>query len=106
VNPYKTYPGFGLRVAYAAKMLRLLAQGKHETYDPQWGWESCVDSRRFDNCFEMHDSDAVVWALMHNAKSDPVLKGGIELFANTPNCMALWVQTAEGPQIDLFAETV
>ena len=41
------------------------------------------DSRAFDSCFEMHDGDFVVTAIMRRAQTDPELQAGIiRLFIN------------------------
>ena len=56
-NPYLTRPGFGLRFNRAKAALESFGQDEF----------SRPYSRAFDNCFEMFDGDAVVWALMHDA---------------------------------------
>jgi len=69
-NPYLTKPGFGLRVARATRILKRYGLG--------WSEEECgVNSRPMDNCFEMNDGDAVVWALMDKAMRDPDIESGI-----------------------------
>jgi hypothetical protein len=60
-NPYPTEPGFGLRFHHAKTALE--KYGRDYARPPY--------SRGFDNCFENHDGDAVVWALMHDAVADP-----------------------------------
>lgn len=59
-NPYPKRPGFGLRVHRAEKAIR--RYGNDVNFDPY--------TRAFDNCFEMDDGDAVVFALMHKAYSE------------------------------------
>jgi hypothetical protein len=56
-NPYPRKPGFGLRVHYAKQALEVYG---HDEFAPPY-------SRAFDNCFEMYDGKAVIWALMHSA---------------------------------------
>ena len=56
-NPYPRRQGFALRVANAKRALRRL--GRDCLAD--------IYTRGFDNCFEMFDGDAVVWALMREA---------------------------------------
>ena len=56
-NPYPRRQGFSLRVANAKRALRRL--GRDCLAD--------IYTRGFDNCFEMFDGDAVVWALMREA---------------------------------------
>jgi len=59
-NPYLTRPGFGLRYSRAKAALEIFGQDEF----------SRPYSRAFDNCFEMFDGDAVVWALMHDATAN------------------------------------
>ena len=67
-NPYPRRQGLGLRVANAKRALRRL--GRDCLAD--------IYTRGFDNCFEMFDGDAVVWALMREAiNGDDVLERGI-----------------------------
>lgn len=56
-NPYPTRQGFGLRVR--------CAKAAYEAYGRDYDRKPY--SRALDNCFEMFDSNAVVWALMHEA---------------------------------------
>jgi len=56
-NPYQTREGFGRRVAYTRKALLKLSA------DPL----ARIYTRKFDNCFEMYDGSAVVWALVREA---------------------------------------
>lgn len=67
-NPYPTHAGFGFRVADAKRALRRLG-------------EDCTASiftLGFDNCFEMNDGNAVVWALMRSVHGgDALLERGI-----------------------------
>jgi hypothetical protein len=69
LNPYPCYPGFGGRVRTAAAALRKRANGDTDIF-----------TRAFDNCFEMYDGSAVVWALMFDALEmhDTDLKTGIK----------------------------
>jgi len=60
-NPYKTHKGFGLRVHRAETAIRKLGLDKYAD----------VHTRGFDNCFEMYDGSAVVFALMAKAKLEP-----------------------------------
>jgi len=60
-NPYPKRKGFGLRAHRAGMAIRRLAR------DPS----ADIYTRGFDNCFEMHDGDTVVWALMHKALQEP-----------------------------------
>lgn len=102
-NPYPTYQGFGLRVYHAETAIKKLA------VDP------CVDiyTRGFDNCFEMYDGDAVVWALMDKAIREPDIDGqnhltkGIQcMFKNTLNGVKYpenWLKIYHyQPNLDLF----
>ena len=67
-NPYPRRHGSGFRVANAKRALRRLGQ---DCLAP-------IYTRSFENCFEMFDGDAVVWALMHEAISgDELLERGI-----------------------------
>lgn len=69
-NPYVTLPGFGLRVANAKRALKRL--GSDCTAN--------IFTRGFDNCFEMYDGEAVVWALMDAAlNGDDLLAEGIRV---------------------------
>lgn len=67
-NPFKTMPGFGFRVARAKRALQKLGA-------------DClahIYTRSFDNCFEMGDGEAVVFALMQAvAAGDDLLARGI-----------------------------
>lgn len=64
-NPYPKYNGFGLRVHRAEQAIRKLADNPHAD----------IYTRGFDNCFEMYDGNAVVWALMHKALQEPDERG-------------------------------
>jgi len=56
-NPYPKHDGFGFRTLRARSALEKFGRdGLARPY-----------CRSFDNCFEMDDGDAVVWALMHRA---------------------------------------
>ena len=69
INPYTTHKGFGLRVYRAEHMLRQHA----------FKLDHDIHSRSFDNCFEMFDGDAVVFALMDKAKSELAQTGSSTL---------------------------
>jgi hypothetical protein len=60
MNPYKTRPGFGLRVHRATEAIKKCGL-----------WGELPAGRAFDNCFEAGDGSAVVWALVHTAKQEP-----------------------------------
>lgn len=60
-NPYPTQPGFGLRVRHSKTAIEKF--GRDYLKRPY--------SRGFDNCFEMFDGNAVVWALMSEAVPNP-----------------------------------
>ncbi len=85
-NPYPTKPGFGLRVHYAKQALEVFGQDEHA---PPY-------SRAFENCFEMFDGDAVVWALMHSAiaKNNGDLAEGIRRMGKDvwPHWLAVYEQ--------------
>jgi hypothetical protein len=67
-NPYPTRVGFGLRVANARRALHRLGR---DCLAP-------IFTRGFDNCFEMGDGAAVVFALMqYVADGDDLLARGI-----------------------------
>jgi hypothetical protein len=71
-NPYSKQPGFGFRFLRAKTALEKFGR-------------DCLARpycRSFDNCFEMNDGRAVVWALMNaaikaEAAGDPSLAQGI-----------------------------
>ena len=88
-NPYPTQPGFDLRVRNAAKAIRMLA------VDPFAG----IYTRKFDNCFEMDDGDAVVWALMDQATSEPDQFGQSLL---TEGIQRMFSSTLEGRKFPEF----
>lgn len=68
-NPYPQNTGFGLRLYRAKRALERLGR-------------DClarIYTRGFDNCFEMGDGDAVVWALVEEAlNNNATLKQGIQ----------------------------
>ncbi len=67
-NPYKTYPGFGLRVHHAQRIILKLGRDRYAEYS----------ERTLDNCFEYYDGSAVVFALMYEAKNgNEILLQGI-----------------------------
>ena len=72
-NPYPKHHGFGFRYLRAKTALETFGRDR----------QARPYSRSFDNCFEMYDGTAVVWALMHTAirnaaRGDSFLKRGIE----------------------------
>ena len=71
-NPYRTWPGFGLRCANAAKFLRHIGSCP-------WLTPPIPLPRTFDNCLENYDGDAVVYWLIEKAVcGDLLLKKGLE----------------------------
>ena len=109
VNPYPKQPGFSLRVARAQRALKQLAREPKD--------RSPVTGRGFYDCFENGDGAAVVWALMHSARTDPELQHGIVHFAApSGHLLEEWrraygsalslrdvFQLAAKPQVDRFA---
>ena len=103
-NPYPTEEGFGLRVYRAEKAIRKLA------LDPF----ANIYTRGFDNCFEMGDGDAVVWALIDKAVQEPDIQGknpltkGIqEMFSTSLDGQKypkLWLEVYENGKI-IHAQT-
>jgi hypothetical protein len=97
-NPYETRPGFGRRVAYAkAALLKVSA-------DPL----AYIYTRKFDDCFEMHDGSAVVWALMREAiGGNDALARGIERMGARvwPHWLSVYEQGQAGDerQLNLFS---
>ena len=82
-NPYPTREGFGRRVGYARKALLKLSA------DPL----ARIYTRKFDNCFEMYDGSAVVWALMREALTgNDALKNGIERTGSWPHWLEVYQQ--------------
>lgn len=82
-NPYPKQPGFDVRVMRAETAIKQLAHDPHAD----------IYTRSFDNCFEMYDGDAVVFALMHKAYAEPDrigrsdLTNGIrQMFKSSLNC--------------------
>lgn len=53
------------------------------------------DSRKFDNCFEMHDGAFVVVALMRRAETDPELRAAICAEFGRPWPQVPWHKTVE-----------
>ena len=98
-NPYQMLEGFGRRVACARKaLLRLSA-------DPL----ARIFTRSFDNCFEMHDGSAVVWALMHEALAgNDDLKQGIERTGSWPHWLEVYKegQLRDERQLNLFSAAI
>jgi hypothetical protein len=98
-NPYQTREGFGRRVAYARKALLKLSA------DPL----ARIYTRKFDNCFEMYDGSAVVWALMHEAlAANGSLKHGIERTGSWPHWLEVYEdgQPRDERQLNLFSTTI
>lgn len=94
-NPYPTRPGFGLRFARALRVL--------SNYGLGWSEEECgVYTRTMDNCFENGDGDAVVWALMNRAMTDPTLETGIRRMGEKvwPHWLSIY-QKHDGPKLPL-----
>lgn len=79
-NPFPTKKGFGLRLHYAAEALRKYG------LDPSCStYAQVANNRKFDNCFENFDGDAVVYAIMClvHEKHDADLCRGIKLLGGT-----------------------
>lgn len=83
-NPYSKQKGFVLRVYRAEQAIKKLG------LDPFAYIYICS----FNNCFEMGDGDAVVWALIHKAHQEPdehgqslLTKGIQQMFSRTLNGM-------------------
>lgn len=76
-NPFPTRTGFGLRVFYAVNAIREL--GRNPLSAP--AYDRVHNNRRFDNCFESYDGDAVVYAIMAKVheEGDRQLAKGIKL---------------------------
>lgn len=94
-NPFPKQPGFGLRVLRAKTALRRLGA---DCMTP-------IFTRSFDNCFEMYDGEAVVWALMQAcAKGDDLLARGIQNAGGTmwDDWLALWRGKNSPAAPDLF----
>jgi hypothetical protein len=101
-NPYQRRPGFGLRVARAKSALRRLGADCLAN----------IYTRGFDNCFEMFDGDAVVWALMHEAiGGDVLLERGIRNMGKAvwPQWLEVYERRGEpapdANQLSLFEQT-
>ena len=60
-NPYEKQPGFARRVLRAKKAYEAYGRDYNEKAHTR------LHSREIDNCFEMCDGRAVVWALMAEA---------------------------------------
>lgn len=90
-NPYPKQDGFGFR--YLRAKIALEKFGRDCFARPY--------CRSFDDCFEMHDGSAVVWALMHTAirnaaAGDEFLKRGIENMGT--NVWQDWLQVYGGSE--------
>lgn len=73
-NPFPTQKGFGLRVYYTTKVIKEYAQNPHSDS----AFHRVHSNRKFDNCFERVDSDALVYAIMaiiHERGDDVLWKG-------------------------------
>lgn len=77
-NPYPKYAGFTGRVRHAQKVFEKIGA------DPYIEREGLTNCRRFDNCFENGDGNAVVFALMTKATADTsgMLYNGIKTVFN------------------------
>ena len=75
-NPFPTQTGFGLRVHYVTKAIKEYAQNPHLDS----AFNKVSNNRKFDNCFESEDADALVYAIMAIVyeKDDTVLLKGIK----------------------------
>ena len=96
-NPYPTHKGFGFRVVNAKRSLE--KYGRDCSYYPF--------TRGFDNCFEMFDRKAVVWALMREAlNGNRTLEQGIKNMG--AQCWEHWLKTYRDlepeAQPDLFSQ--
>jgi len=93
LNPYPKRRGFGFRYLRAKALLE--RYGRDCLAQPY--------SRSFDNCFEMYDGDAIVWALMrtalrNEASGDPSLAQGIRRLGKSvwPD----WLRVYEGQGLE------
>lgn len=92
-NPYPRQDDFGLRFLRAKALLERFGRDCFKApYSPS-----------FDNCFEMFDGKAVVWALMdaalrNEANGEPHLAQGIRSMG--PNVWAKWRAVYEAPAMD------
>ncbi len=100
-NPYFQGRGFGLRRNYAEITFR--RYGADVTYP--------IFTRTFDNCFENHDGDAVVFALMNKAEEELASTGHSSLMEGIKRMFggeipARWQQIArpETGQTSLFTK--
>ncbi len=75
-NPFPTQKGFGLRVHYVTKAIKEYAQNPYLDS----AFNKVNNNRKFDNCFEREDADALVYAIMAIVyeKDDTVLMKGIK----------------------------
>jgi len=96
--PYEKRPGYAARLARARRMLKTF--GRNYAFAP---WRERT-SHSFDNCFEMFDSDAVVWGLMREAQTNETLAEGIRRMGKTvwPEWMAVYLKQAEPQQLPIF----
>lgn len=75
-NPFKTRKGFGLRLNYAVTLIREYG------YNPssRINYDRISNNRKFDNCFENYDDDALVYAIMEKIyeQNDANLEKGVK----------------------------
>ena len=76
-NPFSKCKGFSLRVYYAIKVIKGLGRNPLSSS----ARNRVFNNRKFDNCFENGDADAVVYAIMEatHQKKDIDLLRGIEV---------------------------
>ncbi|MCG8327758.1 MAG: hypothetical protein MI974_08745 [Chitinophagales bacterium] len=100
-NPFRTYKGFYIRVNYIADIIR--AYGANPT--SRVNRQRIYNNRKFDDCFESSDGDALVYALMEKVieQGDHTLEKGIEAMGATVK--ADWTEhywQAKDRQLSLF----
>ncbi len=80
-NPFATQPGFGLRVHYATNAIKSFGCNPLSTT----AYDGVFNNRKFDNCFENHDGQAVIYAIMKNIheKNDHLLLKGVKAIDST-----------------------
>lgn len=101
-NPYRQHPSFPARVTHAEHCLKLLAEGRDRRVENGEEY-SIASDRKFDDCFEMHDGDAVVLGTHTRAKSDAVLMRRIEKSCGNATALQHWykVTAYRGRQLTL-----
>ena len=79
-NPFPTQKGFGLRVYYVTKAIKNYAENLHLNS----AFSQVHNNRKFDNCFESGDADALVYAIMAiiHEKGDSLLLKGVRAMGN------------------------